>query len=73
MNGRRMRQIHHQLGKVHFELNETEAALASFSSRRSPLIPRDSDSLYWIGGIKQPAATSKPPKRPMPRQRESSR
>ena len=44
--------IHHQLGKVHFELDEIEPALACFEQAIA-LNPRDSDSLYWIGGIKQ--------------------
>jgi tetratricopeptide (TPR) repeat protein len=44
--------IHHQLGKVHFELDEIELALARFDQAIA-LNPRDSDSLYWIGGIKQ--------------------
>ncbi len=44
--------IHHQIGKVHFELDEIELALASFE-RAIALNPHDSDSLYWIGGIKQ--------------------
>ncbi len=44
--------IQHQLGKVHFELDEIELALARFEQAIT-LNPRDSDSLYWIGGIKQ--------------------
>jgi tetratricopeptide (TPR) repeat protein len=47
-------QIHHQLGKTCFELNETEAALGHFQ-QAAALDPRDADSLYWIGGIKQRA------------------
>jgi tetratricopeptide (TPR) repeat protein len=45
-------QIHSQLGKLHFELNELESALQCFR-RAAVLNPRDSDSIYWIGGIKQ--------------------
>ena len=47
-------RIHHQLGKTCFELNEPEAALGHFQ-QAVVLNPRDSDSLYWIGGIKQRA------------------
>ena len=45
-------QIHNQLGKLHFELNELESAIECFR-HAAVLNPRDSDSLYWIGGIKQ--------------------
>jgi tetratricopeptide (TPR) repeat protein len=44
----------HQLGKVHFELDEPEAAIARFEQAIA-LDPRDAESLYWIGGIKQRA------------------
>jgi tetratricopeptide (TPR) repeat protein len=44
----------HQLGKVHFELEEPEAAIARFEQAIA-LNPRDAESLYWIGGIKQEA------------------
>jgi tetratricopeptide (TPR) repeat protein len=44
----------HQLGKVHFELGEPEAAIARFEQAIA-LNPRDAESLYWIGGIKQRA------------------
>jgi tetratricopeptide (TPR) repeat protein len=44
--------IHHQLGKLHFELGELETALQCFR-QAAVLNPRDSDSIYWIGGIKQ--------------------
>ena len=44
----------HQLGKVHFELEEPEAAIARFEQAIA-LNPRDAESLYWIGGIKQRA------------------
>ncbi len=45
-------QIEQQLGKVCFELNETEAAIRHFE-RAIALDPNDADSRYWIGGIKQ--------------------
>jgi tetratricopeptide (TPR) repeat protein len=44
--------IHHQLGKVRYELNETESAVASFEQAIA-LDPGDADSLYWLGGIRQ--------------------
>jgi tetratricopeptide (TPR) repeat protein len=44
----------HQLGKVHFELDEPEAAIVRFE-QAIILNPRDAESLYWIGGIKQRA------------------
>jgi tetratricopeptide (TPR) repeat protein len=47
-------QLQHQLGKTCFELNELEAALAHFQ-QAVVLNPRDADSLYWIGGIRQRA------------------
>ena len=42
----------HQLGKVHYELEEIPDAVARFE-KAIALNPRDADSLYWIGGIKQ--------------------
>ena len=45
-------QLHHQLGKVQFELNEPESALESFQAAVA-LNPRDADSINWIGGLKQ--------------------
>jgi tetratricopeptide (TPR) repeat protein len=45
-------QIQHQLGKACFELNEVELATQHFE-RAIALNPRDADSLYWIGGVKQ--------------------
>ena len=45
-------QIQHQLGKACFELNEMEDALRHFRQAVA-LNPRDADSLYWIGGIRQ--------------------
>ena len=44
--------LHHQLGKLYFEVNELEAAIECF--RQAVILnPGDSDSIYWIGGIKQ--------------------
>jgi len=45
-------EIRKQLGKVHFELNELESALQCFAQAVA-LNPRDADSIYWIGAIKQ--------------------
>ena len=45
-------QMRNQLGKVHFELNELDSALQCFQ-QAVVLNPCDSDSIYWIGGIKQ--------------------
>src|SRR3984957_12761331 len=45
-------QIHHQLGKVCFELNDLEAAIRHFKEAIA-LNPRDADSINWMGGIKQ--------------------
>ena len=42
----------HQLGKVHYELEEIDDAVACFEQAIA-LNPRDADSLYWIGGIRQ--------------------
>jgi tetratricopeptide (TPR) repeat protein len=44
--------LHHQLGKVQFELDDVQAAMASFGLALL-LNPGDADSLYWIGGIRQ--------------------
>jgi tetratricopeptide (TPR) repeat protein len=44
--------IHRQLGKAHFELNEAELAIESFREAVA-LDPRDSESLNWIGALKQ--------------------
>jgi hypothetical protein len=45
-------ELHHQLGKVHYELEDVPAAVECFE-KAIALNPRDSDSLYWIGGIRQ--------------------
>jgi glutathione synthase/RimK-type ligase-like ATP-grasp enzyme len=45
-------QLRHQLGKVCFELNETQSALRHFEQAIA-LNPNDADSYYWIGAIKQ--------------------
>jgi Flp pilus assembly protein TadD/glutathione synthase/RimK-type ligase-like ATP-grasp enzyme len=45
-------QLHNRLGKLHFEIGELDAALKCFRQAVA-LDPRDSDSIYWIGGIKQ--------------------
>ena len=45
-------QLHHQLGKVYFELNEMPSAIECFQ-QAVVLNPRDADSIYWIGGIRQ--------------------
>jgi tetratricopeptide (TPR) repeat protein len=45
-------KLHHQLGKVYFELNEPQAAIECFR-QAVVLDPCDADSLYWIGGIQQ--------------------
>src|SRR5260221_7438939 len=44
--------VQHHLGRVSFELNEIEAALQHFG-RAADLNPRDAESLYWIGAIRQ--------------------
>jgi tetratricopeptide (TPR) repeat protein len=44
--------IHHLLGKSLFELNEIDAALTSFQEAFA-LHPRDSESINWIGALKQ--------------------
>jgi len=53
--------VRHQLGKVHFELNEVESAVACFE-QAVVLDPRDAESLYWIGGIKQRTGEIEPAK-----------
>jgi tetratricopeptide (TPR) repeat protein len=45
-------QLRHQLGKACFELNELEPAIEHFELAVA-LNPRDADSIYWIGGIRQ--------------------
>jgi tetratricopeptide (TPR) repeat protein len=45
-------RIRNQLGKLHFELNELESALECFEQAVA-LNPDDSESIYWIGGIRQ--------------------
>jgi Flp pilus assembly protein TadD len=44
--------LRNQLGKLYFELNDLDAALECFR-QAAAVDPRHSDSLYWIGGIKQ--------------------
>ena len=44
--------IHNRLGKLHYELNELEPALQCFR-QAIVLNPRDSDSIYWTGSIRQ--------------------
>jgi tetratricopeptide (TPR) repeat protein len=45
-------QIRHQLGKTSYELNDMEKALRHFDEALA-INPRDADSIYWIGGIRQ--------------------
>jgi tetratricopeptide (TPR) repeat protein len=45
-------QLRRQLGKLYSELNEFEQALECFE-QAALLDPDDSESLYWIGGIRQ--------------------
>jgi tetratricopeptide (TPR) repeat protein len=45
-------RIHHLLGKVLFELNEIESAIASFQAAVA-LNPQDAESINWIGALKQ--------------------
>jgi Flp pilus assembly protein TadD/glutathione synthase/RimK-type ligase-like ATP-grasp enzyme len=45
-------RLHHQLGRVSFELNDMEAALVHFEAALQ-INPRDAESLYWTGAIKQ--------------------
>jgi tetratricopeptide (TPR) repeat protein len=47
-------QLQHQLGKVCFELEEVDLAIQHFEQAVA-LNPKDAESLYWIGGIKQQA------------------
>jgi tetratricopeptide (TPR) repeat protein len=44
--------LHNRLGKLYYELKEPEAGMECFR-QAVVLNPRDSDSIYWIGGIKQ--------------------
>ena len=61
--------LHHQLGKVHYELEEVNDAIRCFEQAIT-LNPRDADSLYWIGGIRQRSGETQPPRPPMPKLRE---
>jgi tetratricopeptide (TPR) repeat protein len=45
-------QLHHQLGRTHFELNELELAIDSFREAAA-LNPGDAESINWIGALKQ--------------------
>jgi tetratricopeptide (TPR) repeat protein len=45
-------KLHHQFGRVAFELNDMDAALAHFKTALE-INPRDAESLYWTGAIKQ--------------------
>ena len=45
-------RLHHLLGKVQFELNEVEPAIASFAEAVA-LNPQDAESINWIGALKQ--------------------
>ena len=45
-------QLHHQLGKAQFELNEPEPAMECFQAAVA-LNPRDAESINWIGALKQ--------------------
>jgi tetratricopeptide (TPR) repeat protein len=45
-------KLHHQLGKVYFELNEPTSAIECFR-QAVVLDSNDADSIYWIGGIRQ--------------------
>jgi Flp pilus assembly protein TadD len=45
-------RLRNQLGKLHFELNELEPAIECFRQAVA-LNPGDSDSIYWIGSVKQ--------------------
>ena len=47
-------ELRHQLGKVCFELEEVDLAIQHFEQAVA-LNPKDAESLYWIGGIKQQA------------------
>jgi tetratricopeptide (TPR) repeat protein len=45
-------QVHYQLGKVCFALNEMDSAIRHFEQAIA-LNPDDADKRYWVGGIKQ--------------------
>jgi tetratricopeptide (TPR) repeat protein len=45
-------RLHHQLGRISFELNDMEAALVHFKAALE-INPRDAESLYWTGAIRQ--------------------
>jgi len=45
-------QLRQQLGKACFALSETKEALSHFEAAVE-INPRDAESLYWIGGIRQ--------------------
>jgi glutathione synthase/RimK-type ligase-like ATP-grasp enzyme len=45
-------QVRQRLGRVSYELNEKQAALAHFRQAVG-LNPNDAESFYWIGGISQ--------------------
>jgi len=45
-------KLHHQLGRVAFELNDMEGALAHLKAALE-INPRDAESLYWTGAIRQ--------------------
>ena len=45
-------QLRHLLGKTSFELNDMEAALRYFEDALA-LDPRNTESLYWIGGVRE--------------------
>jgi tetratricopeptide (TPR) repeat protein len=45
-------KLYNQLGKLHFEQNEPQAALDYFRQAME-LDPADADSLYWTGSLKQ--------------------
>src|SRR3974390_2308128 len=45
-------RLRHQLGRVHFELNETALAIECFQEAVA-LNPRDAESINWIGALKQ--------------------
>ena len=64
--------LRHQLGKVHYRAGRNTDAVACFEQAIA-LNPRDADSLYWIGGIKQRIGRrSRPPRPPMRRRPGSS-
>ena len=45
-------QLHHDLGRACFELNEREQALCHFREA-SVLDPKNAESIYWIGALSQ--------------------